>query len=169
MPRRGTPYGYSRGRARNTVANHRNRTLVMNNNNKPDEKPGDKGIGAESATERTDHLQSPNNAGSWVSKRDRHMQLINTSVYDRVSQQRVRSLEATIDGKQCRQNAIEKARLKRHFETVANSNGNFDKFSSPSALREIEISCIRFKLTDGGSKLMRVSGMPSLPRKRVKV
>ena len=141
------------------VANHRNRTLVMNNNNNSDEKSGDKGVGAESAIDRTDRLRSPNTAGSWVSKRDRHMQLINTSVYDRVSQERVRSLEATVDSKQRRQNAIEKARLKRHFETAANGNGNFDKVSSSSAPREIEISCIRFKLTDGGSKLMRVSGM----------
>ena len=143
------------------VANHRNRTLVMNNNNtiKSEEKPGDRGVGVESANDRTNLLQSPNNAGSWVSKRDRHMQLINTSVYDRVSQQRVRSLEATTDSKQRRQNAIEKARLKRHFETAANVNGNFDKASSSSTPREIEISCIRFRLTDGGSKLMRVSGM----------
>ena len=159
MPKRGTPYGYARGRARNAVANHRNRTLIMNNSvSKPDEVTGVKLVGSETRNDTMNQVQSPTNAGSWVSKRDRHMQLINTSVYDRVSQERVRSMEATNDSRQRQRSDIEKVRLKRHFQSLANSSSSADKASSSLATREIEINCIRFRLTDGGSKLMRVSG-----------
>ena len=159
MPKRGTPYGYARGRARNAVASHRNRTLVMNNSaSKSDELSGGKAAGTGIRTDSELQTQSPKSAGAWVSKRDRHMQLINTSVYDRVSQERVRSMEATSHSKQRRQSDLQKARLRKHFQSFTQSNTNANERSPSRTAREIEINCIRFRLADGGSKLMRVSG-----------
>ena len=85
------------------------------------------------------------------------MQLINTSIYDRVSQDRVRSMEATKDVKRRRQSAVEKARIQKHFQSVATDHNKLDN-TKPTA-REIEINCVRFRLADGGSKLIRLSGM----------
>lgn len=160
-PQRGTPYGSYRGsRGRGYPTVHRNRTLVLNNNAQTDDS-------TESAPSTPEPSSTPNGTNTWVSKRDRHHQLINASVYNQVSQHRSQAIAETMAQKRKLRDIKEKARLQKHFQymqaqktlTVASS-----ALSEPtSSVHEIRVEGLPFRITDGGSKLVRILGThPSL-------
>ncbi|KHJ36362.1 putative ccch zinc finger protein [Erysiphe necator] len=105
---------------------------------------------------------TPANSGpGWVSKTDRHRQLINASIYDKSCQNRARAIEETRKKKMKQRQELEKFKLLKHFQQEAIANkylgasthviGGTDKF-------EINIQGIRFQVANNGSKLLRVPG-----------
>jgi hypothetical protein len=90
------------------------------------------------------------------------MQLINTAVYDQVSQQRSRAIAETMEQQQKRRDMVEKARLQKHLQHMQVQSAQANKSAAASELapvpHEIEVEGLRFRITDGGSKLVRVLG-----------
>ncbi|KAG2006449.1 hypothetical protein GB937_008737 [Aspergillus fischeri] len=153
-PYRGRPYG--RGRP---AAPHRHRTLVLNNANSGNSTssapvPTNENVGeSRSAT--------PN---GWVAKRDRHMQLINSAIYDKEAQARAKAMEQTRKAKAEKKARIEQAKVLRyaqgfgrphHATTVASQ---VSATTQPHGEYQVYLNDIPFKIAKGGSKLVRVSG-----------
>jgi hypothetical protein len=144
------PRGYSRG-GRAQV--HRNRTLVLNGSNAS---PSSGGENPEGAVGNTTASQG------WVTKTDRHLQLINTSIFEKESQNRAKALEETRQQKLKQRDEREKARFSKHLERLG---GNIDN-SSDDQIRlagspgnyEMIVQGIRFRVAKNGSKLVKVPG-----------
>jgi hypothetical protein len=75
------------------------------------------------------------------------MQLINSSVYDKEVQARTKAMAKTLDDKLQRREAHEKLKLNRFLQD-----------SQDHSNREVEIGGERYRVTAGGSKLVRLSG-----------
>lgn len=150
-PNRWTPYGqyqYSRGGGYHKASYHpahRNRTLVVNN-----------GTGTPDKTTQTPVAQTPAD-GSWVSKRDRHMQLINTNVYDQKTQQRQKEIEESARQKQIRRDDKEKNKVIKFMQGKP-AYGAAVGAAVPAASREIIIQNLKFRISTDGSKLIRLFG-----------
>ncbi|KAL0257297.1 hypothetical protein SLS55_008107 [Diplodia seriata] len=154
-PYRGTPYGAPRGRGGKVF----NRTLVLNNNRASSASSAD----VTSPTNGTTAAGTPspltNEPSGWVVKRDRHMQLINPAIYDQVAQQRAKDIEQSAEQRRQQRNLKEKARLSKHFQ-IKQEPGHAPIGSHAATTTqnyEIEVDNIRFRVTDGGSKLVRIS------------
>lgn len=154
------PYRRERGRAGKIVANpHRNRTLVLNSKSaaslqsatelRPDSLPSSTQA-VQSEDDDTVPLQSTNR---WVTKRDRHMQLINSSVYDKETQARNKAIEGTRRQKALQKDQREKQKIERHLNALPSRAGQ-----AKDVVHEISINGLRFHVIDGGSKLVRIRG-----------
>ena len=141
---------------------HRNRTLVLNNKigtptqvtNDPrteDNQLNPEPINAE-PEDGKDSVQRPT---SWVTKRDRHMQLINSSVYDKETQFRNKAIEETRKQKSLRRDQREKQKIQRHLKTLS---VHTDHNKAIPTVHELLINGLRFHVLDGGSKLARIRG-----------
>ena len=86
-------------------------------------------------------------SSGWVAKRDRHFQLINSSIYDKEVQARTKAIAKTREEKLLRKEAREKQKFNRYLQ---DSHG--------LSTHEIEVGGERFRVTAGGSKLVRLSG-----------
>ncbi|KAK4230973.1 hypothetical protein QBC38DRAFT_276116 [Podospora fimiseda] len=151
--RRGThhPYrGSYAGRGRLPV--HRNRTLVLNagsatrSNNPVD---GDSGTASDAST------------SSWVTKNDRHLQLINTSVYEKQSQTRVQAIEETRQQKLAMKNKQERAMLLDHLNRLpTNGGGGYSAANKQTSNGKytINVQGIKFTVVKNGSKLVKAPG-----------
>ncbi|OAA35321.1 CCCH zinc finger protein [Beauveria brongniartii RCEF 3172] len=98
----------------------------------------------------------------WVSKTDRHKQLINANIYQQQAQSRAQAIEETRKRKLTRQHNSERARFNNFIQQ---SQGNsIQNHEQP----EIMIDSIRFLVRDGGKKLVRAadnsSDAPSTPK-----
>ncbi|RFU24525.1 hypothetical protein B7463_g11818, partial [Scytalidium lignicola] len=150
--------GYARGGRPSQI--HRNKTLVLNGNNSNPSISEPAGQVLESTD--ADIEQSKTQAPAWVSKTDRHLQLINTAVFEKNSQHRVKAIEETRMQKLKQRDEREKAKLSRHLQRVGSNivtAGNVT--SRPSdipGVYEIDIQGIRFRVAKNGSKLVKVSG-----------
>lgn len=141
--------GYYRGGKQNTI--HRNRTLVLNNAN-----TGSKPDGAQ------DDSSGPTTAApAWVTKTDRHMQLINPAIYEKQSQDRARAMEETRKLRLKQRDDREKFKLSKHLErlsdNVAGHGANQRTFQALPNY-EITVQGIRFRVMKDGSKLAKVPG-----------
>ncbi|KAK0656823.1 hypothetical protein B0T16DRAFT_400307 [Cercophora newfieldiana] len=148
--RRGSGYPY-RGH-HNARPVHRHRTLVLNGNsqNKP----------AEADSSGTSDASS----SSWVTKTDRHLQLINSAVFEKDAQARVRAIEQTNQQKRLMKDERERAKLMSHLHRMAN-NGAMAPPGQPSTNKhEIVIQGIRFVVAKNGSKLVKVPGASKASR-----
>jgi hypothetical protein len=145
-PSRGYPRG---GRAPQV---HRNRTLVLNGNTAAT------GTDASGCTENERPSASDNNAGAaWVTKQDRHLQLINTSIFEKDSQKRAKAIEQTRQQKLKQKDEREKARIARHLQR-GSYNGTLMRTTGTTANNELDVNGIRFRVVRGGSKLVKVPG-----------
>lgn len=140
-----SPYPRGRGRGGRTAPSaHRHRTLVLNapsaGQSENEDEPAEEG-----------EILDPKQA--YVSKRDRHMQLINTSIYQKESQQRHKAIEETRKQKLQRRDHREKQKVMNHIKMSVPQASN-DK-ANP-AIHEIIIDGLRFHVVKGGSKLMRI-------------
>ena len=71
-------------------------------------------------------------------------------------------MAATLEQKQHERDLREKAKLSKHFQNTSiqyyrSATGN-KQVHGDSKVHEIQIDGIRFQVTDGGSKLIRISG-----------
>ena len=94
-------------------------------------------------------------ANVWVTKRDRHMQLINSSIYDKDSQARNKAIEETRRQKLLRKDQREKQKIERRLGTLTTHPS---QKVAGSAVHEISINGLRFHVADSGSKLVRIRG-----------
>jgi len=87
-------------------------------------------------------------APAWVSKKDRHLQLINTSVFEKESQHRTRAMEESWKLK-------EKQKIQRRtfkfFRNIQHSSDVVDNY-------EIVVQGIKFRIIKNGCKLVKVPG-----------
>jgi len=116
-------------------------------------------------TDKALENEPPQSAGSWVAKRDRHMQLINTSIYDKDTQSRVKAIQETRKLEAQQRDDREKFKINKHLQRFG-PKLNHVTGSSPESdstrTHVITVNDIQFRVTNGGSKLVRVSGTASL-------
>ncbi|KAL2818119.1 hypothetical protein BJX63DRAFT_384628 [Aspergillus granulosus] len=157
-PYRGRPYG--RGRP---IAPHRHRTLILNNPATP----------ASQGSTPSDSMQLDSNENSrsatpnaWVTKHARHMQLINSAVYDKEAQKRVKALEETRKAKAHKKAQIEQAKVLRFAQGAGSqyAPGPVPQVAAAGGEYQIFLNDIPFRVSRGGGKLIRVSSaIPAHP------
>lgn len=165
---RGTPYSRARGRgSRSAAPAHRNRTLVLNGNTTSNTSSTVPQSGLSDVAEqggftpKSNENEPPQPAGSWVAKRDRHMQLINTSIYDKDTQSRVRAIQETRKLKAQQRDEREKFKINKHiqrFTPKSTQVAGISALESTHTIHEVTIDGIQFRVTNGGSKLVRAFG-----------
>ncbi|KAM0463891.1 hypothetical protein ACHAO4_000615 [Trichoderma viride] len=149
----GAPYP-TRGYSGRPAATHRHRTLHLNAS----------ASASGSASSSAAPSPAPTTPG-WVSKNDRHRQLINANIYEKESQNRAKAIEETRQKKMKDQKRREKQRFSeflRHQPTVdgfASTSTN----TNPAVTNEITVNGIRFRVLDGGKKLVKTPGDPFPP------
>ncbi|EDN06229.1 conserved hypothetical protein [Histoplasma mississippiense (nom. inval.)] len=164
-PRRHAGWAPYRGRAshpssRRHAAPHRNRTLVLSNLSTPAESAS----GTPSCNASTDEMNEakPVCQNGWVAKRDRHMQLINSAIYDKEAQARTKAIEESRKLKAQRIAQREEAKVLRYVQGV----GGYRPVATPvvgqrAASYRITIQDVPFQVVQGGSKLIRLPNEPS--------
>ncbi|KAF8455635.1 hypothetical protein BGX38DRAFT_1249061 [Terfezia claveryi] len=180
--------GRGRGRGGRAAPVHRNRTLVLNSGTVP----GNCGESGSQfsipdvpniATQQLDPTissASPSQAISggqqWVAKRDRHMQLINSAVYDQQALARAKAMEATRQEKLKRRSERQKLKLKRFLERSKNivpqTYGTaYGGVGAASSSHEVSVGGIRYHVSAGGNKLVKVpddvKSVTATPKKAV--
>ncbi|KAH6630704.1 hypothetical protein B0J18DRAFT_443373 [Chaetomium sp. MPI-SDFR-AT-0129] len=127
---------------------YRNRTLVLNG-------------GAQQAQSADGETGSPSDSSnsSWVTKTDRHRQLINTNVYKKNAEARTAAIEQTRRQKIALRDKRERAKLVNHLHHMVNS-GAFGAANQQVATDkyEIVVQDVRFTVAKNGSKLIKVPG-----------
>ncbi|SPB49149.1 unnamed protein product [Aspergillus niger] len=147
---------YARGRH---VAPHRHRTLILNNATSGT--PGSATpAGTGTDTDGEARSATPN---EWVVKRDRHMQLINTSIYDKETQARTKAMEESRQAKAQKRAQVEQARVLNYAQGVGRVHPTGFaapqvSTADPSAEYQVFVNDIPFRVSRGGGKLIRVSG-----------
>jgi len=141
------PRGYRVGKP----ASYRHRSLVLNGSGqtgRPD---------AESAS------ASDASTSSWVTKTDRHLQLISSSVYEKDAQARSKAIEETRRRKRQQRDSQERSKLFNHFSHVANGGGAGAANGTAASRYEVVLDGVRFYVTKNGSKLVKVPGWSTRP------
>lgn len=127
---------------------YRNRTLVLNG-------------GAQQAQSADGETGTPSDSSnsSWVTKTDRHRQLINTNVYKKNAEARTAAIEQTRRQKLALRDKRERAKLVNHLHHMANS-GAFGVANQQVATDkyEIVVQGVRFTVAKNGSKLIKAPG-----------
>lgn len=111
----------------------------------------------EPSTPHSDENESAISATGWIAKRDRHMQLINTSVYDQKTLSRAKAMEETRRLRAQQRDEREKAKINKHFQRNQAHATNTTP-SSAAIDHTVTINGLLFRVTNGGSRLARISG-----------
>lgn len=164
-----------RGRpsVRRPVVTHRNRTLILNN---PRTSTPDNPSTASPVASDHDGEAKPASSSGWVEKRDRHIQLINSAVYDKEMQARAKAIEESRRLKAERRARIEEAKVLRYAQGAGRQYQGVPAHAPAAAQRptayQIMVNDIPFQVARGGSKLIRLSNDPNTAKatpKRVTV
>ncbi|KAJ4414445.1 hypothetical protein N0V85_003153 [Neurospora sp. IMI 360204] len=129
-------------RAPYTKPVHRHRTLVLNGASQQQGKAGQPSSGA----------TSDSSTSSWVAKNDRHLQIINSSIYHKGAQARTRAIEQTLRQKQQQRDDLERTKLINHLHRAGNRSA-----AVPNQY-ELTVQGIRYAVTKNGSKLVKIPG-----------
>lgn len=110
---------------------------------------------------------APTANNGWVAKRDRHMQLINSAVYDKESQTRAKAMEESRKAKAQKKAQVEQAKVLSYAKGVGRQYPPAAAVGPQAAAGSAEPSStagyqmffndIPFRIARGGSKLIRVS------------
>ncbi|KAI1495860.1 hypothetical protein F5X99DRAFT_402213 [Biscogniauxia marginata] len=134
---------YRGGRGRSAL--YRNKTLVLNGQNRP--------------ASLDESAPSDPNTPSWITKNDRHLQLINSSVYEKETKQRTNAIEETHRQQKLQRNTREKERF---MNSIRQGGGGrvIGVPSTPTSTSpyEITVDGIRFQVVQQGNKLIKVPG-----------
>ncbi|KAK4117181.1 hypothetical protein N656DRAFT_840892 [Canariomyces notabilis] len=127
---------------------YRNKTLVLKGASQQNQ-TGDGDSGATSDASNS----------SWVTKNDRHLQLINSAVYNKEVPARTLALEQTRRQKLALKNKQERAKLISHLSRMVDRPG-FGSANPQNAADKYEIAVqgVRFVVAKNGSKLIKVPG-----------
>ncbi|KAK4189004.1 hypothetical protein QBC35DRAFT_494402 [Podospora australis] len=124
---------------------HRNRTLILNGASQTPR-----------PTDRDPGTPSDASGSSWVTKTDRHLQLINTAVYEKEAPNRTLALEQTRQQKAKLKSNKERSKLLSHLNHLRNSGG-YGAANLPGKY-EVSVQGIPFIVTKNGSKLVKAPG-----------
>lgn len=138
---------------------HHNRTLILNNSSEAGN------TSAASQENEKPSGQSSSTGSAWVTKNDRHLQLINTSVYEKDSQQRAKAMEETRQQKLKQKNEREQRKIASRFQRSGH-NGQDSSASRNINGSIVDIEGISFRVTKNGDRLMKVAGK-SYPAKSI--
>lgn len=138
----------------------RNRTLVLNAPTESTQSTAPETNTGSPMSKDSGGMDSQNESANWVSKCDRHMQLINTAVYDKEKQLRKKAINETLRQRALQEEQQEKAIIAKHLQSINHHAGR------PNAVHpsinpnkyEITIDGLRFRVMNGGSKLSRILG-----------
>ncbi|POS75054.1 CCCH zinc finger protein [Diaporthe helianthi] len=154
--------GYHRGRHQYTATGragyrvakpvHRHRSLVLNG-------PNVNSNSSQAAGPAADDSSS----SSWVTRNDRHLQLINSSVFQEQSEARARAMQQTRVQKQQEKEHHERAKLMKHLQHIAKPSTASVNPTSPTSY-EILVEGVRFRVANNGSKLVKLAGDPNDPK-----
>ncbi|PGH26794.1 hypothetical protein AJ80_01560 [Polytolypa hystricis UAMH7299] len=145
-----------RGRpARRAMAPHRHRTLILNSQTPQSENTS--GFTSADASNDETSESKPTTQNGWVAKRDRHMQLINSAIYDKEAPARTKAIEETRKLKAQKKTEREEAKVLRH----AQGAGRHYPTSTPGGSYQILIQGIPFQVAKGGSKLIKINNDPN--------
>ncbi|KAF7868475.1 hypothetical protein EAF04_005006 [Stromatinia cepivora] len=144
--------GYRGGRG-GGVGIVRHRTLVLNGGTSAPPSQPDSSNVTPSAVEN----ERSSSAG-YITKTDRHLQLINKSYFEKDSQTRVKAIEETRRQKLKQRDDREKLKLSRHLQHLGASFGSFKMQPTGTSNYEVTVNGIRFMVTKNGSKLVKASG-----------
>lgn len=141
---RGTPYGghFSGGAS---TPPHRHKVLVI------DTQGNHESLDDDSDMEEGEIPQ-------WIRKDDRHLQLINTSVFDKQTLQRTLAIEKTKRKKIQHRTNQEKGMLARHIQTGGQGHRQTRKHAAAEGEKYLVVNSIRFLVTEGGSRLIKTDG-----------
>ena len=151
-----------RGRVRShksAYGPYRNRTLVFKNAVDHTTASTSKVVGAgDSAAKTSDNVratQKPeaSSTSSWITKHDRHTQLINRSVFVRESQQRTTAIEESRRQRVLREDQRDHVKFDHHLDTMPRSNAS--SVTAGSIGHNLQLDGLSFKVCNGGSKLLR--------------
>ncbi|KAF4968499.1 hypothetical protein FZEAL_10385 [Fusarium zealandicum] len=139
-----SPYPSRPHRVSRPPAAHHHRTLQLNGNNAPSSRSASSGA------------ETP---PGWVSKTDRHRQLINANVYEKDTQNRAKAIEQTRQRKISGHRQREKAQLSEFIKHQASASS---VSTNPAGQNELTIEGIQFRVMDGGKKLVKNPGACTL-------
>ncbi|KAI0900019.1 hypothetical protein F4806DRAFT_454801 [Annulohypoxylon nitens] len=143
---------------------YRNKTLVLNGQSQP-QPASDSGEGSNDASD------PPTPTATFVTKHDRHLQLIKADVYEKESQNRVNAMEQTSRQKQLNRDKKEKAAfmssvVKSGASAASTDHPNVPQSASPF---EVMVDGIRFRVIQQGSKLVKTQDDVNPPSATPKV
>ena len=152
---------------------HRNRTLVLNSGavSGNNGESGSQSLISDVPNTTSTQLDSTVSKASllspggqqWVAKRDRHMQLISSAVYDQQALARAKAMEATRQEKLKRRSERQKLKLKKFLEKSQNTAPQaygtaYCGVGAASPSHEVNVGGIRYHVSAGGNKLIKVPG-----------
>ena len=157
---RGAPYGRARGRAGRAMPPvRRSRTLILHNSTPSfidNEASASDAIGSPSKGEQANGEKQeqppPHSASTWIAKQDRHRQIIHPAIYERERLARMRDLEMTRRAKVAQEDERQKAKIQKHLQEQATP------MNKSTSIHEIMIQGLPFRVTNDGSRLLRISG-----------
>ena len=149
-PGRGAYSSRGFGRAGRTASIHRHRSLVLNGNT-----PASATL-TENDPPAIDEQALPGSVPGWVAKTGRHLQLINTSIYEKDTQTRAKAMEETRRQKLKQRDEREKSKLTKHIQRLGAANIGVP--GSAATIYEIDVQGIRFRVAKNGSKLAKITG-----------
>lgn len=91
----------------------------------------------------------------WVSRTDRHRQLINANVYERDTQNRAKAIEQT---RQKKINGYRQREKSQFNEFLKHQAAASSAQTNPAGQNELTIQGIQFRVMDGGKKLVKIPG-----------
>lgn len=143
--------------AKSTINPHRNRTLILHKSKSPSQAYND--LGEASAGPIANTSKSEGENYKWVTKNDRHRQLIASSVFDKETQLRKQAMDETRRKKFLQMNQWEKSTLEKHLralDAAATQNSIAPSIDVNSTVHRININGLYFEVVNGGSKLTRI-------------
>jgi hypothetical protein len=140
-----SPYPARHNRIGRPPAAHQHKTLHLN---------------ADSSNASRSASSGAETPPGWVSRNDRHRQLINANVYERDTHNRAKAIEQT------HQNKINgyRQREKTQFnEFLKHQAGASSAQTNPAGQNELTVQGVQFRVMDGGKKLVKIPGMCKVP------
>lgn len=135
-----SPYPARNNRIGRPPAAHQHRTLHLNNDNSNASRSASSGA------------ETP---PGWVSRTDRHRQLINANVYERDTQNRAKAIEQT---RQKKINGYRQREKSQFNEFLKHQAAASSAQTNPAGQNELTIQGVQFRVMDGGKKLVKIPG-----------
>jgi hypothetical protein len=112
-----------------------------------------------------DNEAKPGGCSRWVAKRDRHMQLISSAIYDKEAQARTKAIEETRMLKAQKRARLEEAKVVKYAQSTGRLySGHIPALATTTQCPtsyQILVNDIPFQVARGGSKLIRLSSPSS--------
>lgn len=137
---------------------HRNRTLILNKSKRYSQANNDLGEASAGSIANTSKFEDDDY--KWVTRNDRHRQLIASSIFDKETQLRKQAMDETRRQKVLEKDQWEKSTVEKHLRALdAAAAAQASTASSDdvaATAHRININGLSFQVVNGGSKLYRI-------------